>query len=385
MCSRVKRIILIFLCLCFVFTGCTYIADEPVDIPNKYVKSVWITYYELEGFIKDKNENQYKNYIKKLIIELKDIGFNTITVQVRPCADALYKSNVFPSSKYAFGIQGSQMPYDPFGIICEIAENNNIDVEAWINPYRVSQDDDFAKLSKNNVANKWKDSRNIFVVNKKIFFNPASSEVTKLIVSGVKEICENYQIKAIHFDDYFYPTKDKSIDSVEYEGYINNGGNLSLDDWRRENITSMLKAVNKQIKSTNKDIKLGVSPSANINEDYNKLYADVENWSSSNNVVDYICPQIYYGFKNESLPFMFTTKKWLEISNVDTYVGLPMYKIGKNDDYAGESGKNEFINDGIISRQIEYLLKLDRVKGIYIFSYSSIKGHEDELTKLKEI
>ncbi len=73
---------------------------------------------------------------------------------------------------------------------------------------------------------------------------------------------------------------------------------------------------------------------------------------------------------------MFTVKKWISFTNIDLYVGLPLYKSGKPDKYAAQEDKsiiNEFVNnDNIISRQITYLSKLDEVKGFYIFSYSSL-------------
>ena len=65
------------------------------------------------------------------------------------------------------------------------------------------------------------------------------------------------------------------------------------------------------------------------------------------------------------------------MSKCDLYVGLPLYKCGKKDKYASENKAdaiNEFKNNNNrIARQIKYLLKCDGVKGIYIFSYSSLK------------
>ena len=37
--------------------------------------------------------------------------------------------------------------------------------------------------------------------------------------------------------------------------------------------------------------------------DYSTLYADVIKWSRNEGYIDYICPQIYFGFKNENQPF----------------------------------------------------------------------------------
>ena len=77
-------------------------------------------------------------------------------------------------------------------------------------------------------------------------------------------------------------------------------------------------------------------------------------------------------------------------SKVDLYVGLPLYKCSKVDEYAAsedESIKNEFVdNHDIISRQIIYLSKLDKIKGYYIFSYSYLDDDEikDEVSLMRD-
>ena len=309
------------------------------------------------------------------------MGFNKVTVQVRPCADAFYRSDYYPSSEYCFGKQGADMPYDPLEIMCDKAHKNNLIIEAWINPYRVSQENDINKLCNKNKALIWykstKKKRNVYIGKKKIFFNPASKDVTNLIVKGVKEIVENYNVDAIHFDDYFYPTDKKDIDDKEYSKYIKEGGQLSLSDWRREKVSNMIKMVYKAIKNINPDLRFGISPAADIDNDRNKLYADVEKWVSEAGYVDYVCPQVYFGFKNVYQPFMFTVKKWMYITDCDLYIGLPLYKANKPDKYAAQDDKeiiNEFKkNDNIISRQIIYLSKIDEIKGFYVFSYSYLK------------
>lgn len=347
---------------------------------EQYVKVVWITYYELQKFIEDKSESKFTDKISSVFSDLKDKGFNTVTVQVRPCADAFYRSKYFPSSKYCFGFQGADMAYDPLEIMCAQAQNQGLKIEAWINPYRVSQNNKISELCDDNIAKKWYNSKDkksyVYVGKSSIYFNPAADEVKTLIVNGVKEIVSSYPVNAIHFDDYFYPSKDKKIDSVQYKEYTDGGGELSLADWRRDNVSDMVSRVYKAIKSINKNVSFGISPASDIENDYSSLYADVEKWCTTDGYIDYICPQIYFGFKNENQPFMQTVKKWVSLSEKTLYAGLPLYKCSKEDKYASASDKtavNEFKNShDIISRQITYLGKIEDVKGFYIFSYSNL-------------
>lgn len=385
-----KKVIPLILILCFAFSSCSLPQKntQPVVQKNEYRKAVWIAYYELSEFTKGKSEYEFEQKINDEFSKLSSYGFNTVTVQIRPCADAFYLSEYFPSSIYFNGLQGGEMLYDPLEIMCSVAQKHKLNIEAWINPYRVSQDDDYTKLSSDNFA--VKNKKMTKVVDGKIYFNPAYDKVTDLIVNGVKEIVRNYNISAIHFDDYFYPTQSKKFDKKEYKKY---GGDLSLTDWRRQNVTNMVKRVYEAIKTVNKSVEFGISPASNIESDKNNLYADVETWVK-NRYVDYICPQVYFGFKNVYQPFMFTVKKWVKLcenTDVDLYIGLPLYKANTKDKYAAENDKsiiNEFKNNNdIISRQITYISKIDKIKGYYIFSFSQLTSEnaKEEVSNMLKV
>lgn len=385
-----KKVIPLILILCFTFSSCTLPQESSIPKTEKetYRKAIWIAYYELAQMTDGKNQSEFESVVKEKFKALSDYGFNTVTVQVRPCADAFYASNYFPTSVYLTGKQGNELAYDPLEIICNVAQSFALNVEAWINPYRVSQDDDYGKLSKDSFAVKNKYMTQI--ADGKIYFNPAYSEVTDLIANGVKEIVENYKISAIHFDDYFYPTTDKKFDKAKYQKFSNG---LSLSEWRRQNVNDMVKKVHDVIKATNKDVKFGISPASNIENDKNCLYADVELWVK-NEYIDYICPQIYFGFKNVYQPFMATVKKWVKLcenTSVILYIGLPLYKSNTKDSYAAENDKsiiNEFKNSSdIIARQITYISKIDKIKGYYIFSFSYLfnEKSKEEVSNMLDV
>lgn len=372
-----KKIILSIL-LIFALAGCSSVNNNTTTTEQSYVKSVWYSYYELSELTENNDETHFKKAVTKAFKELKDNGFNRVTVQVRPFADAFYKSSLFPTSAYCFGTQGSEMPYDPLEIMVEAAHKQDLTFEAWVNPYRVSSSTDFGTLCESNIALQYKDTEKLIVCDSGIYFNPGSNEVKELIVNGIKEIVTNYSVDSVCFDDYFYPTTDKSIDKELYKSYQDNGGKSSLDDWRRDNVSDMVSAVYTAVKEINPVVTFGISPASNIENNYSNLYADVERWATTEGYVDYICPQIYFGFQNENQPFMSTVKEWAGMTDCDLYVALPLYKAGLEDEFAGENGLNEFVNNNnIISRQVTYLSKIEEVDGFYIFSYSSLKDNDE--------
>lgn len=376
-----KNILTLFFVFLFLLSGCAVkqpSEEKNLIIEQQYIKAVFIPYYEMSEFTINSNENEFKNKINKAFKKLEDNGFNRVTVHVRPCADAFYKSTYFPISEYCFGAQGSDLLFDPLEIMIEIAHKHNLSIEAWINPYRVSQSNDYSKLSNTNKAFEWMNTQKVYSCDNGLYFNPADKDVNELIVNGVKEIVSNYAVDSVCFDDYFYPTKAEDIDEGYYDDYKANGGEKSLQDWRRDNVSNMVKAVYSAIKEINPMVSFGISPASNIDNDYSNLYADVEKWSSEEGYIDYICPQIYFGFQNESQPFMKTVKLWCNTASCCLYVALPMYKSSKEDEFAGNGGRLEFVkNNDVVARQITYLSKLDQVKGFYLFSYSSLKDNEE--------
>lgn len=397
-----KRIILV-ICMLFFLSCCgacradtkPYVTSTKEKTTEALpVRAVWITYYELQQFTQNRDADSFVAAVEEAFQKLFEWGFTTVTIHVRPCADAFYNSAYFPVSQYCFGEQGSALLYDPLALMCEAAHRNGLTIEAWINPYRVSQDNEIEALCDGNIAKEWyyndDTASRVYCSEKGIYFNPAGEGVTELIVDGVTEIVKGYPVDAIHFDDYFYPTTKEEIDEAEYRQYCDNGGKMSLSDYRRDVVSRMVKTVYQAIKRINKAVLFGISPASDIQQNYDKLYADVARWATEEGFVDYIVPQIYFGFQNEVQPFMRTAKKWRDTAQCPLYVGLPLYKSGSEDTYAStdnEDAINEFVtHHNIIARQITYLSKLGKVQGFYLFSYGCLSDEQyaEEVTHLLE-
>lgn len=95
---------------CFCLAGCTFTADnskinENTDNQNTYVKSVFIAYYELSEFTKNSDKKSFTKSISKAFKELSNKGFNRVTVQVRPCADAFTIHRIFLQANIALAIK----------------------------------------------------------------------------------------------------------------------------------------------------------------------------------------------------------------------------------------------------------------------------------------
>ncbi|MDD3193314.1 MAG: family 10 glycosylhydrolase [Oscillospiraceae bacterium] len=356
-------------------------SSQPVSnsgsVSEDEYRAVWFSYLDLSGMLKGQSQTAFRQNIKAAFKNISDLGCNVAIVQVRPFGDALYDSDYFPWSYLCTGTEGKNPGYDPLQVMIEEAHGLDLEIEAWVNPYRIRPSGNNNALSASNIASQWEDEGTDAVIryNGGIYYNPAQSAVRELIVDGVQELAENYDLDGIHFDDYFYPSPDDSFDNTDYQEYKKGGGSLSRGDWRRENVNILIRDVYSAIKAADPSIRFGVSPQGNTSNNYNSQYIDVDKWLSNKGYVDYICPQIYFGFDNSSHPFTETVELWnnkIKVSGISLYIGLAPYKIGLTDSWAG-SGQNEWISgSSILARQVQSARDYKKYGGFALFRYASL-------------
>ena len=344
------------------------------------IRGVFISYIELNEYVNKDKEISKKN-IRKIISNIKSLNLNTIILQVRPASDAIYDSKIFPYSMYVSSKEGEKT-YDVLEYFIEESHKNDLKLYAWINPYRVRTSTNIESISKSNPAYKYIGTDTLYI-NNGIYYNPSKEEVTDLIVNGVKEIL-NYNIDGLLMDDYFYPNND--IDNNDYEEYKKNH-NISKEEYHLQVINNMVEKVYSECKK--KNIKFGISPDGNIDNNYQKNMADVRLWTSSNKYIDFIMPQVYYGFYNTTRGYTKVIKEWEEMiknKDIDLLIALAFYKVGKEDIYA-RTGREEWLkNNNIIMREVILSRNLNNYKGFSLFKYDNIFNEDNYTTMtIKEI
>lgn len=346
------------------------------DKSSEPMKGVWVTYMELSmQYDDDKSEGAFRNKFENIAQDCKSRGFNTLIVQVRPFCDALYSSNYFPFSHIITGKQGADPGYEPLEIMCETCKKLGLKIHAWINPYRIALNNIPQELSETNPY--ITDNEICIETDSTIILDPASEKARELIVSGVSELAENYEIDGIQFDDYFYPPDIENEDNEQYLDYassIQNGFGMNLDEWRTANVNLLISEVYRTVHSLDKDIEFGISPQGNLGNNAG-LNADVLSWCAQLGYIDYICPQIYFSLENPALGFEAALKEWTELDFHDdlrVYIGLAGYKAGSDAD------ENTWQDSDDILAQ-EYKISDDyNTDGIMLYSYSSLVDNNSE-------
>ena len=373
--KREYFLILIIFLLLLVYI---FIKEENLERKEETLekRAVFISYIELGNNLRGKSSKDMKETINNMIKNIDNFGFNMIILQIRSFSDAIYKSNIYPSSRSVVNKEGETLPFDILKYFIKESHNKKIELHAWINPYRISNTTDISIISKDNPAYKLLNTNNIKIIdNVGIYYNPASSKVETLILKGIDEVIKNYDVDGIHFDDYFYP-KSSDIDEDEYEKAKEVNNNLTIQEFRLNTISSLIKKTYNLIKNYDKSILFGISPDGNIDNNYNSNYVDTRLFCTESGYIDYIMPQVYYGFLNSTKTFEETIKSWnnLITNKIDLIPALAFYKKGNIDKYAKE-GLNEWIEyNNIISREVLLSRELSNYNGFALFRYDSIFG-----------
>lgn len=328
-------------------TSCN--AGESVNPNTNFeLHGVWISFldYEKAGLY-NKSEAEFTANADHLFKDLNSKGINTAFFHVRAFNDAIYPSKYF---KWSTNLAPGKTTYDALRILVDSAHKHNIAFHAWINPYRISS----ARIH-----------------------NPAKKKTTKLIVNGVKEIIQNYDVDGIHFDDYFYPSKNKG-----YPYY-----NVSIKK-RKKYVNKMVSAVYKAVKKQNPDIMFGISPAGNISY-AESIGCDLKTWINKKGYTDYLIPQLYWsdyyklsGGKKVKY-YTKTLMEWTELNKgkKPLYIGLALYKSGAK--LAEDPGWKKYRNN--LSKQLD-TLRANNCNGFVLFSYESMftKAGKKEFSNLSK-
>ena len=315
---------------------------------------------------------QLKTQADQIISRVKQLGLNTIFLQVRPTGDALYPSRIFPVSGF-LNTSGSLDGFDPLEYWVAQAHASQIQLHAWINPFRAS-------TGPEQIDGEFLQTHGEYLrlhTDGKYYLDPGHPQTIKLICGGIAEILQNYPVDGVHFDDYFYPGQDFD-DQQTFEAY--RGEYTDKNAWRTSNINLLIRQAYETVKNESPEAVFGVSPfgiwanesqnpkgsATSGNQSLYSQYADSLFWIE-NKIIDYIAPQIYWEFGHPQADYQTLVDWWrgqTAGTGVELYIGLAAYKTDRPDLPAWQGPEQ-------LMRQLDYNAGAG-VEGVIFYNYKSI-------------
>ena len=330
----------IILLLCSFFFGIIVYAQSP----KREFRGAWIaTVSNIDWPTRPglPTNEQQQEFIE-LLEQLKTMGCNAVIVQIRPVCDAFYNSKIEPWSRYLTGRQGEAPDpyYDPLAFMVEETHKRNMEFHAWFNPFRALMDSKQNPNPPNHVTRthpEW-----IISYGGKSYIDPGIPEARDYVISVITDVVKRYDIDAVHLDDYFYPYRVPGKPFGDARTFAKYGQGADIDDWRRNNVSLFISALNTSIKHVKSYVKLGISPFGiwrNKSKDpegsdtkggqttYDDLYADVLLWMQKG-WIDYLMPQLYWEHNHKAAAFNVLMPWWYgHCFQRHVYYGLGLYRM----------------------------------------------------------
>lgn len=318
----------------FFFLAVTLISvSAQVVMPKREFRGAWIQCVNNQW--KGMSRDQMQQTLTYQLDELQQTGINAILFQVRPEGDALYPSSMEPWSRFLTGTQGvAPNPYwDPLAWMVKECHKRNMELHAWINPFRAKTKGTPALTSPYCQMH----PDRFFEYDGLWIFDPGVPENREYICHVASDIVRRYDVDGLHIDDYFYPYPVAGMAIPDDASYARYGGGMERGDWRRSNVNNFIRDLHDSIRAVKPWVKFGVSPfgiwrnqkvdasgsATNGLQNYDDLYADILLWVRQG-WIDYNIPQVYWEVGNKAADYETLVRWWNRFA-----AGRPLY-IGQD-------------------------------------------------------
>ncbi len=291
----------------------------PMQSQPKYeIRATWLT--TLGGMDWPRNKATSTDGIQRQQKELCDLldrlqaaHFNTVLLQTRLRGDVIYPSDIEPFTESFTGHEGRNPGYDPLAFAIEECHKRGMELHAWIvtipvgNTRQVKLQNDQSAVRKNQALCKLHHGN--------WYLDPGNPETQAYLSRIVCEITNRYDIDGIHFDYIRYPEQSKDFpDKDTYRAY---GQGKDLEQWRRDNITGIVRRLYTDIKAVKPWVKVSSSPIGKFRDTdrypsrgwnaYHIVFQDAQEWLKEG-IHDALFPMMYFR-GNSFYPFALDWKE----------------------------------------------------------------------------
>jgi uncharacterized lipoprotein YddW (UPF0748 family) len=329
--------------------------SRPHVVPAPEFRGAWVATVDNIDWPSRKGlpARQAREDLRNLIDTVADARLNALLFQVRPMADAFYKSPYEPWSEFLTGSQGlsPDEQWDPLAFAVSQAHRNGMELHAWFNPFRAWHSAAKSAPSAKSVVIRHPEF--VRTYGKQKWLDPGDPRAQDYTMRIILDVVRRYDIDGVHIDDYFYPYPLKGQPFPDASTYAKYGKGLSKDAWRRANVDRFVRRLYTEVHRAKPWVKVGISPfgiyrpnvpagiKASVDQ-YADLYADPRKWLQQG-WCDYMTPQIYWGTDSTGQNFTKILEWWSEQNTLGRHLwpGIAAYKMVEGPKWSPDQISNQ--------------------------------------------
>ncbi len=323
--------------------------------PKREYRAVWMTTIENLDWPKTKIKSagdiaKQKKEFTTLLDSLMAYNINTILLQTRVRGDVIYPSAIEPFSAVLTGKAGKDPGYDPLAFAIEECHKRGMQLHTWLVTLPLGKAQHMRSLKNMGLSKKrpklckfYKDSW---------YMEPGEPETADYLTALIAEIVERYDVDGIHLDYIRYP--DRPRDYNDHALHKRYGKGMKLADWRRSNITNIVRKIYSTVKARKPWVRVSCAPlgkhdnltnySSRGWDAYNTVYQEAQKWLKDG-IMDILFPMMYFS-GNNFYPFMLD---WQEnCAGRHIAPGLGVYRLLASE---GDWDKEEVTRQLLTSRK----------------------------------
>lgn len=357
-----KKFVIILMAVLALATAFTASAQAP----KRELRSGWLTTVSNMDWPSIRGTSatvvaQQKSELITILDAMKEANLNSVYFHTRNMCDAYYPSQYAPWSNYLTGARGTDPGWDPLAFFVEECHKRGMQALAWLNPYRYSGNTSATSVQHTSWNTSFDKTMQQHLINSNYYYTlkPSDPWTLQHLKNVVTELATNYDIDGIIFDDYFYPNNLAENSSAgDWSDYQNQGGGMSIGDWRRSVVNNMVKEVNNTLKSINPSLIFAISPAGiagsaatsgnkytsdgvtanpcNNDWQYNGIYSDPLAWLKAQSI-DYISPQLYWATTHSTNAFGTQTDWWSKVANIYGRHNYPSHYVASGESTSSSS------------------------------------------------
>ena len=302
--------IIIFLAV-FIAANAQNIYD--VQYPKYEERAVWLATIGGIDWPRTKatdaaSTERQKQELCAILDRLQQANINVVILQTRIRGSVIYPSDIETWDETITGRAGRAPSYDPLAFAIDECHRRGMELHTWLVsiPLGTSQ----RQRSYGTMSVTRRHPTLTKTVGGEVFMIPGQPGTADYIASIAREIVERYDVDGINLDYIRYP--ESSYRFSDDNLYKTSTG-MTKAEWKRENITRIVRRVHDEVKAVKPWVKLSSSPVGKYRsltryrsggwDCFDGVYQDPQAWLHDN-IQDILFPMMYF-LGDHYYPFLY--------------------------------------------------------------------------------